>query len=135
MSSAPVVDSEDIVARVARERGVSREWHKIVARYDPGMLQRHHENVVAVMNLPALSKREKELIIVAVDAATSVPGIWVHIRGALREGATEAQVAEAILTAGVPAGPHAVSFGMEQLDATLKQMAAESNQAAQQPAG
>jgi hypothetical protein len=36
---------------------------------EPGVLERHHDNLVAVMDLTELRRREKELIIVAVDAA------------------------------------------------------------------
>jgi len=111
---------------MARERGVRiRDWHRIVVKYDPGMLQRHTENVLAVMNLPELPKSTKELIIIAIDAANYWPGISVHIRSALKEGATEAQIAEAIITAGVPCGPHAVVYGMEKLKQTLDEMASE----------
>jgi AhpD family alkylhydroperoxidase len=125
-SNKPAASQEDLVEAMARARGVAaREWTRIVVKYDPGMLQRHTENVLAVMNLPELPKSTKELIIVAIDAANCWPGISVHIRSALKAGATEAQVAEAILTAGIPCGPHAVVYGMEKLQETLDEMASE----------
>lgn len=113
-------DPSDDLERIQAARGFKRKWHTVVSRYDPGMLARHHESFEAVMGMPNLDRATKELIIVAVDCAQFWPGVKVHILSALRAGASEEQVAEAILTAGIPAGPHAVVYGMEALDAVLE---------------
>lgn len=109
---------EGIVARMKRDLG-SRRWHGVVARYDEDVLRRYHENFMKVRELPALPVTVKELIIVAVDCCQFWPGVRAHIFAALKAGATDAEVAEAIITAGIPGGVHAMAFGLEALDDVL----------------
>jgi alkylhydroperoxidase/carboxymuconolactone decarboxylase family protein YurZ len=117
LSEEPI-SAEGIVAQMKRELG-SRRWHAVVARYDADVLRRYHDNFMKIRELPALPVAMKELIIVAVDCCQFWPGVKAHIHGALKAGATESQVAEAIITAGIPGGVHAMAFGLEALDDVL----------------
>lgn len=110
------------VNRIAKERGFEAKWARIVARYDTGVLRRHHENFQGIMAMSALEQYVKELIIVAVDCCQYWPGTKIHIWAALEAGATEEQVAEAIFAGGYVAGPHSVVHGMRALDSVLEDM-------------
>ncbi len=105
----------EVLARVRAERSTPRRWQEVLARHDPGALERHHENFVAVMAMPALPRKVKHLIIAAIDIQKAWPGAKVHIREAIEAGASEEEVVEAIVTAAVPGGPSTLAFGIEAL--------------------
>jgi AhpD family alkylhydroperoxidase len=109
----------DIVARVQGERGFRRRWHTMLARYEPEALADYHRSYTRILELPALPASTKELLIIAIDACQFWPGIKGHMRNALRAGLTEEEIAEAVITAGIPGGVHAMAYGLEALDDVL----------------
>jgi alkylhydroperoxidase/carboxymuconolactone decarboxylase family protein YurZ len=115
MPAEDAVTAAEILARVRAERGAAGSWQEVLARHDPAALERHHENFMAVMAMPALSRKVKHLIIAAIDIQKAWPGARVHIREAIEAGATEEEIVEAIVTAAVPGGPSTLAFGISAL--------------------
>jgi len=63
----------------------------------------------SVMDAPALDKKTKQLILVAVMASQNyIPGVRAHVPQALAAGATRAELAEAVLTILPVAGVNGV---------------------------
>lgn len=110
----------EMLARIQEERGFRRRWHTLLSQYAPEVLADYHNNYSRVYELPALPAKTKELLIIAVDACQFWPGIKVHILNALRAGATESEIAETVIVAGIPGGVHAMVYGLEALDDILK---------------
>lgn len=86
----------------------------------------------AVFRDGALSARTKELIAVAVTHVTQCEGcLALHVRNAVRLGATQAEIAEAIWVAAELRAGAAVS----QVRHTLRAIEAEAGSAAAAPQG
>lgn len=75
-------------------------------------------------DLSRLSAKEKELIYIAIDVSTThmyEPGLKVHVRNAVRYGATAEEIMEVYELAGLM-GAQTVLLGVQALDAILGRM-------------
>ena len=90
--------SRRIIGRMERDRGIVRTWPRLMAQRDPDWLERWHDLTMYVLTGTGhLSRKVKELMLVAVDAATFYDyGVRVHTQGALAAGATEAELIETL---------------------------------------
>lgn len=112
---------EALLQRMAGDRGAVPEQFRIMAKYAPRYLELFHETYVHVLQENAhLPRKVKELILVAVDAATYYHyGTKFHMQEALRHGATAAEITEALTVAGVACGIHVPSAAMPLLQEAL----------------
>jgi len=100
-------EAREILNEISGDRAEVPDEMKNLAKHSPGFLRTFHETYQHVMRESELSPKVKELILVAVDAATYYHyGCEIHIRGALREGATQGEIAEALEVAGLAGGFH-----------------------------
>lgn len=96
---------EDTLAYYRRDLGHVPPWVDVLDRYARPYLEGYTQLRRAVLRDGHLSRRIKELVIVGCHAAHRYPrGAGYHVRGALRQGATPAQVAETFLVAAAAAG-------------------------------
>lgn len=112
------INPQRVLERIMSDRGTVSETVKLMAKYDPRFLAHHHERFMLVMEesrqIPRLMK---ELMLVALDAVTYFDyGIRLHMREALRLGATAEQLMEALEVAAFAGGGHAVINAMHLLD-------------------
>lgn len=97
------------------------DW--VVAMHEtvPDALRHYTELRTTVMKNGALSRKEKELILIGVNAARRYEtSLLYHVKGAMDAGATSSEVADTVLTAvisrGLPAwleGQKAVTFALD----------------------
>lgn len=108
MRSTP--ESQALIERIERERGIARDWPRLMAERDPRWMQLWHDLTMHVLEGPGqLSRKTKELMLVAVDAATFYDaGVRVHTRGALAAGATEAELIETLEVVSI-VNPHGLT--------------------------
>jgi len=123
-TSEKVEKTKQLLERLMEERGFVQESRKILAKEDPDYLELYHNTWVHVMHKKsALPRKVKELIIVAVDAATYyVEGLKLHIKSALESGATKDEVLEALEAASLPGGIHVLSISLPILNEVLRSM-------------
>ncbi len=115
--------SETLLARMRAERGPVPSQFETMAKYDPRYLELFHETYMHVMEDNAvLSRKVKELILVAVDAATYYHyGTKFHMKAALAYGATPEEVMTAVTVAGVAGGIHVSSAAMPWLKEAVEE--------------
>lgn len=106
MSPAP--DRVDLLARIARDRGVVHPNLAVAARFDPTVLGQFHDSYTwAVHGNDTLDRKTKELIMLAADAAVYFEyGCQFHIGEALRHGASVGEVVAALELVGLVGGFH-----------------------------
>jgi alkylhydroperoxidase/carboxymuconolactone decarboxylase family protein YurZ len=89
---------EKLKAEFMRKRGYWSESWESVIRLDPDFFEAYTAfSGVPFENGGALSPKVKELVFCAIDCATThlyVPGLKLHIRNAVRYGATKEEVME-----------------------------------------
>lgn len=107
---------EEFLGRMEREDG--SEACKIVAQVDLQYAQAQYElfRVAAYTEKPGgLSRREKELIWLAVECAFQMNTNWIkgHMKSALKAGATPLQILEAMEVASIPRGFPSVSIALD----------------------
>jgi AhpD family alkylhydroperoxidase len=107
-------DQERIIDKIRRARGYLHPSRTVIYERDPRYLEIYHDLFTHVMQTrKALNLKVKELIIVAINAATNYEeGLAVHIRAALNAGATEDEIFEAIETASLPGGIHTMTYAL-----------------------
>lgn len=113
--------ARELLARFERERGFTREWHLHLVRHDPAFFERYLEFSSHMFQHGALEPKVKELILMAVDACCThqhAPGTKVHMRNALRHGATAAEVVEALELCTL-VGIHSCTLGLPVLGELL----------------
>lgn len=97
------------------------EYGKVSPEIMEGFQELHH----AASTEGALNAKEKELIALAIGIAVRCDGcIAFHVHDALKAGATEAEIADAIGVAILMGGGPAVVYGSAALEA-LKQFKEE----------
>ncbi|MEM3759878.1 MAG: carboxymuconolactone decarboxylase family protein [Candidatus Bathyarchaeia archaeon] len=111
-----------LLEKLLKDRGYVQESRRILAKEDPEYLELYHNLWVHVMrHRCTLPLKFKELIIVAVDAATAyIEGLKLHIRDALKAGATKDEILEALETASLPGGIHVLSVSLPILEDILR---------------
>lgn len=112
-------DRFDEATMEVRHRG-----YELLQQYDPEYFvafKRLYADVTFSRTDSALSRRFRELIMVAVCAATGRNlGIRVHTRRALRAGAAPREILEALQTTAIPCGMPVLWAGLEVLAEELK---------------
>lgn len=89
-----------------------------LARHSPAFEAARRDlvaHVFAPTSGAALSVKHRELIAAAVLASRGMPAVEQHLRRALREGATLAEVIEALQVAGVPGGLPTLEYALGHL--------------------
>ena len=112
-----------LLARFERARGFSREWHRDLVRHDPEFFARYIGWSSHMYRRGALPSKIKELILMALDAACThqhEAGTRVHMRNALREGATVAEVVETLELCTL-VGIHSCTLGLPILGELLSE--------------
>jgi alkylhydroperoxidase/carboxymuconolactone decarboxylase family protein YurZ len=106
--------SRALLERIERERGVVRAWPRLMAEADPQWMELWHDLTMHVLEGTGhLSRKTKELMLVAVDAASFYDrGVRVHTRGALAAGATEAELIETLEVVSI-VNPHGLTSMVE----------------------
>ena len=113
--------AQELLERFESKRGFSREWHKHLLQRDPDFFERYTELSSHMYSKGALPLHVKELILMALDAACThqhAAGTKVHMRNALRSGATVEQVVET-LELCVLIGIHSCTLGLPILAEVL----------------
>ncbi len=91
------VEQEALKAEFIETRGYWSDLWEGVLRLSPEYFEAYKEFSSVPWRNGTLSPRDKELIYVAIDAATThlyEPGIRIHIRNALKHGATAQEIME-----------------------------------------
>ena len=95
--------AKEIIERVERERGIVRLWPKLLAERDPELLEHLHNEVTHVLDKRnSLPRKTKEIIMMCLNAFSFYEfGFRVHLRSALKFGATEDEMLEALEVVGL----------------------------------
>jgi alkylhydroperoxidase/carboxymuconolactone decarboxylase family protein YurZ len=106
---------EEFLERLDREGGV--EQLRAVAQIDVQYARAQHELFLAAAyteKAGGLSRMEKELIWLAVECAYQMNAEWIrmHMKAALKAGATPLQILEAMEVASLPRGFPSVSVAL-----------------------
>ncbi len=108
--------------RFKKERGYwSPFWDQLLL-YDPDFLAHYTDLSGHVYRNGPLSMKMKELILIAVDVTTThlyEPGLRVHIRNALKHGATKEEILEVMELASF-VGIHSCTLGIPVLNEELQ---------------
>ena len=95
--------AKKLIERMEKERGFGRLWRKQLAELDPTFMELIHEATMHVFKDGALPSKTKELICICADALQFYePGVRIHVRNALKLGATMEEILEALETAIMP---------------------------------
>ena len=107
--------SHSLVEKLLKERGFFSRSREIWIEHDPRSLEIWNDNFRHVMQeRSALTYVVKELMIVAIDAVQGHhTGLRIHMKSALKAGATPEQLFETLLVASLPAGIHALTTSVE----------------------
>jgi len=98
-----------LIERMEKERGFGRLWRKLLAERDPEFMELYHNTTMHVFRDGALPRKMKEIICICADALQLYePGVRIHTRNALKLGATEQEIIEALEAAILP-GIHYLS--------------------------
>jgi len=92
-----------ILDRIHRERGFVRLWPRLLAERDPDYMECLHNVTTHVLHRrDSLPRKFKEIILICVNAFDYYEfGFRIHVRNALKEGATEDEILEALEMVGV----------------------------------
>lgn len=103
MSDEKKAKAEAILRRVEDERGVVRLWPRLLAERDPEYMERVHEFLMHPLHRrSSLPQKTKELILISLNAFDYYEfGFRVHVRSALKCGATEDEILEALEVVGM----------------------------------
>ncbi len=87
-----------LVEKMEKERGFAMPWRRMLAERDPEFMELYHKMAMhAFQKTTALPRKYKEIISICLDAFTShESGFRVHVRNALKAGATEQEILEAL---------------------------------------
>ncbi len=89
---------KEIVKAIEVSSGAIRPWRQILAELDPDFMELQNLNYTYVFEKKnALPRKYKEIIVCCLDSVTAFePGFRMHVRKALKEGATVAEILEAL---------------------------------------
>jgi alkylhydroperoxidase/carboxymuconolactone decarboxylase family protein YurZ len=99
------------------KRGYDFPAYDWLAKQDP-VFEEARQRLVSLVYTPvnpALPVKYRELIVAAILASRGYPTIDVHLRRALREGASMQEVIEAMETAAIPGGFPTLHFALTYL--------------------
>jgi alkylhydroperoxidase/carboxymuconolactone decarboxylase family protein YurZ len=123
MSDEMDSDIAETYQQVARDRGYHFSTFEWLAMHDPDFDRVRLAMVQATYTRKdgALPAKYRELIASAVLAFRGYPSLKLHLARALREGATVAEVVQALEMASIPGGMATLHFGIDQLIAVEKE--------------
>ena len=103
MSDEKAQKTKAIIERIERERGFVREWPRLLAERDPEFMECLHNITTHVLHKRgSLPRKFKEMLLISINAFNHYEyGFRVHVRSALKEGATEEEILEALEVVGV----------------------------------
>lgn len=116
-------DKERELERVTKLRGFRYGLHDFLAEVDLDALKKVNDHVEAeYVNRSLLDRKTKELLILATCIAQKdeVPHLQIHMHAAVKAGATEEEIWEAINLIGGWAGSVARAKGLEAWRATFR---------------
>jgi alkylhydroperoxidase/carboxymuconolactone decarboxylase family protein YurZ len=95
--------TKEVLERVERERGMVRSWTRILAERDPDMLERFHDAVMhPLLNRDSLPLKFKYTLMICLNAFQFHEfGVRAQTRAALKSGATEDEILEALEVVGL----------------------------------
>ena len=95
--------TEAILQRIRDERGIVRLWPQLLAERDPDYMEcLHNVTMHALHKRDSLPRKFKEIIMICLNAFDYYEfGFRVHVRSALKCGATEDEILEALECVGV----------------------------------
>lgn len=99
-----------LVAEIRDKRGYVLSFHELLAEHLPDVLETYDAYYSSIwLRDNVLDARTKELIAIGIHAAVlEKEGLEIHLRRAVKAGATEPEIVEAIVLAAIPAGQYAV---------------------------
>ena len=101
--------AKELIEKMEKERGFGRLWRKLLAERDPEFVELYHKAALHVFQDGALPRKFKEILAICVDAIQFYEtGIRIHTRNALKLGATEQEIIEALEVTFLP-GIHYLS--------------------------
>ena len=109
-------EARAFLQRAQQDRGYTLEMHRILAEADLEWAKKYNEFIEATYTgQRLLDRKTKELLQIVVEAAlrADVEQIQVHVRVALREGATAREILEALQTVIAPMGALAFRRGVQ----------------------
>ncbi len=109
---------EALVERIKAKRGYLLPFHRLLAEHAPDTLEKYDDFYSQVwFEKNVLDARVKELIAVGIHTAIlEREGLEIHMKRAVKAGATEAEIIEAVTLAGIPAGMYTVLVGSQVWD-------------------
>lgn len=95
--------SAAILQRIATERGFVRLWPKLLAERDPDYMECIHNMTMHPLHKrSSLPTKVKELILISLNAFDYYEfGFRIHVRSALKCGASEDEILEALEVVGI----------------------------------
>ncbi len=90
--------ARELVAKMEKDRGFSMPWRIMLAERDPEFMEGIHKlNMHALFREDGLPRKYVELVQIITNVLTfHEPGFRAHLRNALEEGLTEAEVIQAL---------------------------------------
>jgi alkylhydroperoxidase/carboxymuconolactone decarboxylase family protein YurZ len=115
------LDRAELQAEIARVGWVQSRWQEVLLEHNPALLESHLAWAHSGENLTELSSKMRELIIIALDCAVRWPSPFIdnHIRKALQEGASVAEIIDVISVTARLLGPHMLNHGLSALGNVL----------------
>jgi 4-carboxymuconolactone decarboxylase len=114
------------LASLQKTRGYIHESHKVLMANDPDFLSKYdqlYKAILAEENAKALPIRIKELIVIALLASKGeYPPLELHIRRALKLGASSQEILEALETTMFYSGAPSLLYGMETFEKVAREM-------------
>lgn len=103
MSNVDPKRTKEVLERVERERGMARGWTRILAERDPDMLEHLHDCVMQVLTRrTSLPLKTKYTLMICLNAFQFHHfGVRAQTRAALKAGATEDEIIEALEVVGL----------------------------------
>jgi alkylhydroperoxidase/carboxymuconolactone decarboxylase family protein YurZ len=110
-------DIADTYRQVAKDRGYHFSTFEWLATHDPDFDRVRLSMVQATYTRKdgAVPPKYRELIASAILAFRGYPSLKLHLARALREGATVAEVIQAMEMASIPGGMATLHFAIDQL--------------------
>lgn len=117
----PTSDVPDLVTdeHIEAHFGGMPEWIRLMHEWQPDVLKAYYRVRTDLFRDGALSRKDKELLLVTINAAEHYEaGLSVHVKAARQLGAREAEIMDAVL-AGIPAGGVVAWFAGAELASSL----------------
>jgi 4-carboxymuconolactone decarboxylase len=119
-------NSDFSLASLQKTRGYIHESHKVLMANDPDFLSKYdqlYRAILAEENAKALPIRMKELIVIALLASKGeFAPLELHIRRALKLGASSQEILEALETTMFYSGAPSLLYGIETFEKVAREM-------------